>query len=189
MIFAGIIKRLRDEAPVFERRVGGTALYQTLSEDDGMDLEMPYAFVLPLNQIAEERTNLGENNQRVKERFAVMVVADNSVERKSGLGLIAADVLRGTRGEILQALMPWCPLPHYDNIQFVGARPIKMTRVRLWHQFEFQTAYYVGATEHEDCIRLREAYVRGGITGVPRPESYDGFAQAYPNDETGKLYE
>lgn len=185
MIYAGIIKRLRETCPTFERRIGGTALFESLSKDDNSDMKMPHAFVVPLHETADERADMAQYNQKVKERFAVIVAVGNSENRSDGLGLIAMDIMRAIRQEFINSLLKWEPLPHYDACQYVGARHLTMTRVRLWRQFEFSTAYYISPDARETCTHLKEAYIRAGIRGYPRDN--EPFVQWFPEDAQSSL--
>jgi hypothetical protein len=188
MIYGGIIKRLREQAPMFERRVGGTAQFESLSKEDSVDLKMPYGFVVPLYETAEPRANMADN-QRVTEKFAIIVAVDNSTERKDGLGLIAMDLMMVIRQELFDAMLPWEPLPYYDTIQYVGSRHLTMSRVRLWRQFEWSVSYPVTAKVGvHHCVKLQETYAREGITGFPPPPGYEGFEGVYPASIDGLPY-
>jgi hypothetical protein len=185
VLYSQIIKHLRTTCPVFNNRVGGTAAFERMSAEDANDLTMPYGFVVPLDEVAEPRTNLGEYHH-VVERFGIIVALNNTVQRDDGLGMIAMDQLRAIRQQLINALLPWSPVEHYDTFQFIGGRHLTMNRARLWHQYEFSTMYMVGVDNAvENCVPLTAAYRRDGITGFPPPAGYEGFEQWWPEDGQG----
>jgi hypothetical protein len=192
-LYAEIIKRLREKAPMFERRVGGTAAFQQASDTalEGGDIPVPQAWVVPLSEQADPPSNMGEP-QRVSERFGVIICLSNGAGRADGLGLIAADGLRAARQELLNALMPrrdayadeatrdWLTAPHYDGCHYIGGRHLQMNRARMWHQFEFEMQYYVNyEAEPDACTPLRKAYLRLHPEGTPRSPGYEDFELWY----------
>lgn len=179
MIYAGIIKRIRDKAPLFQQRVGGTADFIVKSNEDA-DIAMPHAWVVPLSETADPSSNMGRP-QRVSERFGVIVCVTNALGRDDGLGLIASDALRAIRQSLFNSLLGWEPLPYYDTVSYVGARHLSMNRARIFHQYDFSVAYPVDVDGEPDaCVPLREAYRRIGITGQPRPPGTEGMELWFP---------
>jgi hypothetical protein len=182
VIYVTIIRRLREVATTFERRVGGTALFEALSSDDNTDIPLPYAFVVPLHEVAESNEDLS-TPQMVYERFGIVVAVDNKPQRDDGLGLIALDELRALRQELFNGLLGWSPLSYLSDVSYVGGRHLKMTRARLWHQYEFTFKYQVNRAERpedNECWPLQEAYARVLPEGAIRPPGTEGFVEWYP---------
>jgi hypothetical protein len=184
LVLATIIKRLRDNAPTFQKRVGGTSAFQEAALED-VDIPLPHAFVVPLTDNASPPANMG-GSQRIEERFAVILCVDNKTNREDGVGMIAADVLRSLRQELFNSLLGWAPQETMDNTQYVGGRHLSMTRSRLWHQYEFKTAYFVsgaepGQTGEETCVPLAQFYTRTTAPGSPpRQPGLDDFDTLEP---------
>lgn len=193
-LYAEIVTRLRNKATIFARRVGGTGSFAAFSETmrDAADVEVPQAWVLPLQETADPPSAMGEP-QYVTERFGVIVCLSNTGNREDGLGMVASDGLRVARQQLFNALMPrrsqwanpvdsqWISTRHYDGCRYIGARHLLMTRARLWHQFEFSVRYYVNYDEDEVdvCYVVREAYMRLYPEGTQRPPHFEGFDLVY----------
>lgn len=186
-LYAELIRRARDKATIFQRRVGGTGAMAAILEREATEVETPQAWIVPLTETATAPANLSES-QKVHERFGVIVVVANTANRADGLGLIATDSLRVVRQELFNAFLPrlsewapeadrrWMGADHYIGCRYVGGRHLQMTQARLWHQYEFSLEYYIGYDVNEDpCYPVREAYLRLHPEGTPRPEGYTGF--------------
>ena len=167
LVYAEVIKRIRQKSPFFQNRVGGTAAFEAMTKEDSADIQTPHAWVVPLQEVADDAANLSVP-QKVRERFGVVIAVSNAAGRDDGLGLIAMDQLRAARQELVNALMGWEPTPFCDSIRYAGARHLSMSRSKLWHQTEWSVGYYVKPVDQPDaCVPLREAYKRLTVNGVP----------------------
>lgn len=145
MTLTEVILRLREISPTLERRVGGTAAF-TNANQAGANIELPHAFVVPMSEQAAPRSNMG-SAQRVTERFAVIVAVSNATDPRHGAGKTALDMVRQIRTELFAALLSWEPTPNADAFEYVRSFHLDMNVERYWHQFEFQTSYYVAPVE------------------------------------------
>lgn len=176
-LYGTLIKKLRDECPTFARRVSGTAKFNEIANDD-TDIPLPHAFVMPLVERAQARTNMGRA-QKVVETFAVVICVNNATQLVDGVGVVASDVLKTLRQEVFDALLSDLQQPNHRGMEFVGSRHITMNKARLWHQFEFNVEYYVDSrkpaqgdeTPLKDLPGFVDLYIGSGITGAERLDS------------------
>lgn len=129
-----IALKLRLAETRFENRIFGVAelalaLEYTLTKES--------AFVIQLNETASANTMDNSINQKIGERFAVIVALANDISDKDKVGLTAYDSLFAVRAELLAALLGW-QIPGTESlVSYGGGRVAGINRAYLWYQFEF----------------------------------------------------
>jgi hypothetical protein len=133
-----VIEQLRAYCPSFSGRVGGAARFKRLEENNSLDV--PAAFVIPLDDQPVDRMSLNDVRQRLTESFAVVVAINNTPDER---GQAAVNTAHDTiRAELWAALLGWQPdgLGHasrYRGIEYQGGNLLDLDRARLWYQFDF----------------------------------------------------
>ena len=191
MFLTEVIARLREACPVFDRRVAGTQSFTAATRED-VTLDVPCAFVVPLYDTAAGRDNT--NSQKFTEAFSVIVVADNSVDKRQGAGMAAEIVLGRAKKELLRALLMWTPVTHpsMDGLQYTRGQHLYMDNARIYHDYRFSGTYYFRSEPTDDPLwvqieklidpyfpdidprKLRKVLVpdHPGKGGDPVPEEY-----------------
>lgn len=154
-----IIAALRSRCPALGERVAGAADFEIIPESTA--LQVPCAFVIPLDDNPED--NAAENglNQRLVEAFAVVVALDN---RRDERGQAASATAHSMRRDLWKALLRWIPAEDYGPIQYEGKRLLRLDRSRMWMQYEFSSDFFIG---DEDGWQL------GAQENLPRFEGAD----------------
>ena len=118
----------------FGNNIGGVvelnlALQYTLTTD--------MAFVIPLSEDAGDDDGDTSTNQRLVEKFAVLIAlkADASSRDKTGIG--AYDQIHEIRAELIRELVG-LDLGYESTVRYTGARLIDFSPAYLWYQFEFE---------------------------------------------------
>lgn len=119
----------------FGNRVAGTAELDVALKNP---LKAEAAFCVPLNDIADRHTGDAGINQKIIERFGVVVAITNDTTQTDRLGLIANDQLHDVRGELFRALVGLELNDTDGSISYVGGTLLQLTRAYLWYQFEFE---------------------------------------------------
>ena len=136
MDFPAVIAQLRAQAPMFGQRVAGAdAFEQTLVQQVWMTL--PAAFVKPVDEEAEPNEEQNALYQVVKERIAVIVEFDNSMDRR---GQTATEQFQPTKLAIFAAILNWRgvdPDHALRGFEYAGGHELVADRARLFYQFEF----------------------------------------------------
>lgn len=132
MILSTIINQLKTNCPTFVNRVAGAAEYTVLK--DATSMTLPAAFVVPLDDDAEQNRSQTGYWQTVNDSFAVVVVLANQADER---GQAAYDNLHTLRAELWAALLGFKPSAEYDRIEYQGAQLLSLDRYRLDYQFEF----------------------------------------------------
>lgn len=110
MLITEVILRLRAECDLFERRVGGTAKFSSVTAAGvAEDLDVPCAFVVPLDEFTDPKDNEQATSTWVTERIGVIVCVSNSVDRSDGNGVSASDMIKLAGDQIYGALEAHCP--------------------------------------------------------------------------------
>ena len=130
-----IVLRIRTENTSFGNFVGGVAeldvaIKNTLTKD--------MAFVLPLIDEANRNNYDVTFNQRLTERFGVIVAIANDDSQSDKLGFSAYEKLHDIRSELIRALVGWIPLDSESMIMYRGGRLIDINNGYMWYQFEFE---------------------------------------------------
>lgn len=131
MDLSEIISVLKERCPVFANRVGGAAEYKVIRENS--NLIVPAAYVIPLDDVAEQNDSSVGYIQDVRDVFAVIVALNNKVDKR---GQAAAFSVSGIRTILWKALLAWEPANH-DILTYDGGHLVGMDAARLFYQFEF----------------------------------------------------
>jgi hypothetical protein len=134
MRLAPIVVKIRAAGTRFGNKVGGAAEMAKV-------LESPFtkdvAFVVPITESVGVNAYDSGINQKITERFGVVVALDNGTSDREKTGIIAYDELFDIRAEIWEAILGW-QVPEAESIiSYAGGRLIGLTRATLWYLFEF----------------------------------------------------
>lgn len=100
-------------------------------------LKQDCAFVIQLGETASTNQYDGAINQKITERFGVIVALDNGSSDKGKTGLIAYDKLFDIRAQIFKAILGWQMSGTESPISYGGGKIAGINRAYLWYQFEF----------------------------------------------------
>lgn len=127
-----VIEALRERLPIFGSRVGGAVQFKALGEKSA--LQIPCAYVIPLDDNASERKAGNTARQEITDGFAVVVVMSNKPDEKGQGSALNAHNMRTL---LWAALLGWCPSEEYDPIVYEGGQLMKLDRAEMWFQYEF----------------------------------------------------
>jgi hypothetical protein len=134
MKLSPIILRLRAQETIFNNYIGGAA---QLAQAMEFSLSGEAAFVIQLAETATANTYDNSINQKISERFAVVVALDNGTSDRDKTGLIAFDKLQDIRAQIFSAILGW-QIPGTESIiEYSAGKVLGINRAWLWYQFEF----------------------------------------------------
>lgn len=139
MILETVIQALIQRCAVFNNNVGGAAEFKKLEE--AANLQLPCAFVIPMDEDAEEPRAKNAVRQRIVDSFAVIVAIDNTPNERGQTGVLSVRTLRTA---LFKALLGWQPTADYDGIYYQSGSLLTMDRARLWYQFEFGAEMFLG---------------------------------------------
>lgn len=130
-----IVLRIRSKETYFGNYIGGaaelnTAINNTLTKD--------MAFVIPLIDDADSNKYDTSINQRLVERFGVIVALANDSTQADKTGLVAYDKLHNIRTELFNALCGWIPMGAETQVFYRGGKLIDLNNAYLWYQYEFE---------------------------------------------------
>ena len=145
MNYDAVIAQLKAYAPMFNGNVAGAADYDRAVQDQ-VWLPPPAAYVRPLDEEAEPNTSLNSLRQLVTERFGVIVIFDNSADRR---GQTVTSLYDGTRAAIWRAILNWSvdPVRASRGIEYGGGQLLAHDRARLLYQWEFTLQITVSAAD------------------------------------------
>lgn len=129
-----IALRLRLASTRFENRIFGAAELALALE---YTLKLESAFVVQLNETVNANPLDNAINQKITERFAVIVALDNGSSDADKTGLKAYDTLAAVRAEIFKAILGWQMTGAESIVSYGGGRIAGINRALLWYQFEF----------------------------------------------------
>jgi hypothetical protein len=136
MQIGAIVLKLRAASTRFGDMIAGAAeLAYALSGT----LTKEVAFVIPLSEAASINNLDSGINQRITEKFGIIVALDNASSDKDKTGLTAYDSLHDVRAEIFKAILGWQIPGTEDLVSYSGGKSIGVTRATFWYQFEFVT--------------------------------------------------
>lgn len=127
-----IITALRARCPTLGTRIAGAAQYKPLAEAQA--LQVPCAFVIPLDDGPQESRAMNSVRQALTDSFAVVIYVANTADEKGQTGAHGIHLLRA---ELWAALLGWRPDLRYDGITYEGGSLLALDRARLAYQFEF----------------------------------------------------
>lgn len=153
-----VITQLRQRAPVFANRVAGAAKFQVLPE--GANLQVPAAYVIPLDENPEPQQSSNGYRQVVEDSFAVVVALSNTVDER---GQAAVTTVHDIRKLLVRALVGWQPGDDYDQIAYDGGSLLHLDRARMYYQFEFKALYDIGYDDTFKSVRDDELPYLGGL--------------------------
>lgn len=140
-----IIAALRQRCPSFAGRVAGAAQFQMLPA--ATNLQVPAAYVIPLDDNPEDNRSATGYRQRIADAFAVIVALSNTADER---GQAAVGSVHAIRRELFKALLSWQVSDDYDGIEYDGGNLLSLDRARLWYQFEFSAAFEIGSDDVTD---------------------------------------
>lgn len=127
-----VIERIRATCPSFAQRVAGAAEFAALPQN--AKVALPAAFVIPMDDRAGEQESQNRYRQALTDRVAVVMVLDNSADRR---GQAAVTTVHSLRAELWRSLLLWPPGPEYDGLIYEGGQGLLMDGARLYYQLEF----------------------------------------------------
>uniref|UniRef100_A0A6M3IUD6 Uncharacterized protein n=1 Tax=viral metagenome TaxID=1070528 RepID=A0A6M3IUD6_9ZZZZ len=118
----------------FGDRVGGTveldlAITSTLEKD--------MAFVVPLGQDVTPNMSDVTVEQKVTERFGVVVALASDTSQADKLGITAFDLVDSVRTELFKALLGWAMPEMNSLVAYAGGSILNFNRAYLWYRFDF----------------------------------------------------
>ncbi|OCG24729.1 hypothetical protein A9G11_03485 [Gilliamella sp. wkB108] len=139
MKLSNIVKTLRQSSPSFEGRIGGAAEFSAIK--DATFLKLPAAYVVPLDDRAEDNKSQTDYWQDVTEGFGVIVVLKPLDERGQHE---AYDIVEDIKVELWRALLGLEVSPSHHPIQYDGGDLLDLDRGRIFYQFNFSAVREVG---------------------------------------------
>jgi hypothetical protein len=147
-----IVLRIRSYKTHFGNFIGGaieldTAIKNTLKKD--------MAFVIPLIDEVGKNQYDTSFNQRLTERFGVIVALANDTSQSDKLGFLAYDQMHDIRGELIKALCGWIPIDAESQICYRGGKLVDFNNGYIWYQFEFE--YDSRIIQTKDGVMIQES--------------------------------
>jgi len=145
-----IVAKLKDAGTTFGNLIGGAAEYGLAVEET---LQTDMAFVIPLMDTAKAQSNDFGINQKITERFGVVVALKTDISQADKIGFKAYDRLHEIRAEIWSAILGWQMDDMEDMVTYVGGRLLNITRAYLWYQFEFMSSFRI---DDDDGVSMED---------------------------------
>jgi hypothetical protein len=139
MKLSHIVHTLRHFSPSFAGRVGGAAEFSAIK--DTAFLKLPAAYVVPLDDRAQDNQSQTDYWQNVTEGFGVIVVLKPLDERGQHE---AYDIVENIKVELWRALLGLELSPVHYPIQYDGGDLLDLDRGRIFYQFNFSAVREVG---------------------------------------------
>lgn len=165
MRIAQISLKLRAAKTDFGDFVAGSAELAIAIENT---LTREMAFVIPLIENARDNQLQSAIDQRVAERFGIVVALKNDNSQAQKLGLVAYDRLHDIREQFFNSLLGW-EIPEAESIiYFRGGKLLDVNRAWLWYQFEFEYESRLGVVRKTDALQTDI----GAVDSASKIESY-----------------
>lgn len=138
-----IVPVIRQRCPSFANRVKGVGDIDAAYEDEkGVEITLPAAFVVPLEDEATDLAVTRHTKQVLVETLCVIVVV--AVGEDDASGQDAEEAFQDLRDELLAALVDYNPdeslwVPFWYEPKAVEARVLKKTRAQAWYAVPFRT--------------------------------------------------
>ena len=149
MKLSHIVHTLRHFSPSFEGRIGAAAEFSTIK--DMAFLKLPAAYVVPLDDRADDNKSQTDYWQNVTEGFGVIVVFKPMDKRGQHE---AYDIVENIKTELWRALLGYEPSPSHYPIQYDGGDLLDLDRGRIFYQFNFSSVREVGFHDTRQCFDL-----------------------------------
>jgi hypothetical protein len=178
-----VIAQVKELAPVFRGNVAGAAGYAAVA--DQVYLALPAAYVLPGDSDGDDNTSMAALNQRVIERISIVVVFDNSSDRR---GQSVASMFDSVRAAIRTALLnwrpDWNPLSPTTNretrgLYEVSGRMIEFDRARLFYEWTYALDTTVTDADGWQVPAPALLTVQGTVQ-LPSGDTVPGFEISFP---------
>ena len=137
-----VVTQLKALVPVLEGRVAGAADFASGLEGV-VNMKLPAAFVLRLDDEADANDLWPGNQQSVTERIAVVVQFDNTVgsDADARTGFAGINQVDDMRTALFSAVLSWLPADQLTSgprgFAYGGGRMLDFDRARLFWQYEF----------------------------------------------------
>lgn len=196
-----IAAQIRTLCPIFNGHVAGAAAYAN-GVADQVWLDLPAAYVIPLDQDADENTSMPGLNQIVHERVGIIVVlntlaaggAPDSADRR---GQAAAAGIDAFKYALFRAVLNW--RPDFDpatptanrearGIYFVGAgfpEAGAFDRARFFYQFTFGLDTTITDDDGwqqpvTDLIEIQGTITNADPLAIPQGDTLATFKTDFP---------
>lgn len=137
---------MRAGETIFGNFVGGSAELEAALQGT---LKVDMAFIIPLTDRAARNAQVPIINQKLTERFGIVVALKNDTTNKDKLGLIAYDQLHNVRSELFTVFLGK-HIPEAESvIYYVGGTLKSINAGYLWYQFEFE---YEGRLDNDGLV-------------------------------------
>lgn len=146
-----VIAQLRSRCSILSERVAGAAQFAAVTESTS--LQMPCAYVIPLDDSPDPSMSQTGVRQRLSEAFEVVVALDNRADER---GQAAGVNVHTMRAALWRALLGWQPEERYDAITYEGGNVLSIDRARLFWRFEFATAMEIEPSDGFQEVALGE---------------------------------
>jgi len=180
MKLSPIVIKLRAASTRFENRIAGAAELELAMNHT---LKQDMAFVVQLNETVTANAYDNSINQKIVERFAVIVAISNASSDKERTGTIAHDALHDVRAEIWRGILAWENPAHNSEgiISYAGGKLLDISRGYLWYQFEFDAPIRIdnddgvddGASDLPDFLEIYSQWEMAPSENLPIIEGLD----------------
>jgi hypothetical protein len=171
MRIAPIIQRIKEANTRFGNYVAGSAemdlaIRNTLRKD--------IAFVVPIEESCPANNTDSAIQQKITEKFSIIVAIANDTSDKDKTGFLAYDKLHKVRSELFRSIVGWQIKNAESIIYYTGGKFLTIQNDYLWWQYDF-----------EYTIRLEEFDGFIDISGQSAPQLTDEVIE----ESTGEFYE
>lgn len=170
-----IVLKLRLANTRFGNLIGGAA---ELSAAISHSLCDEMAFVIPLAEDASRNEQENSINQKITERFGVVVAVRNDMSYRDKVGIAAYDSLYDVRDQLFGALLGWQIQEAESLIYYRGGKLVGFHSAYLYYQFEFE---YESRVASLGGIDTRKVEIITNEVNEAEDEEAQIFNQLYTN--------